>query len=84
MQVGAVGAYSFQPYIYNTNTLSARSMDKIKGIGSDLTSAKTDFSSLSDDDLNTNPLKRGETLHFADIFASQMQMSKINEARIFG
>lgn len=84
MQVGAVGAYSFQPYIYNTNTLSARSMDKIKGIGSDLTSAKTDFSSLSDDDLNANPLKRGETLHFADIFASQMQMSKINEARIFG
>ena len=43
MQVGGIGAYSYQPYIYNTNTLSARSMDRVEAIDSDLTSAKTDF-----------------------------------------
>lgn len=84
MQVGGIGAYSYQPYIYNTNTLSARSMDRIQGIDSDLTSAKTDFSSLSEEVLNTNPLKKGETSDFAGILASQMQMSRMNEARIFG
>lgn len=84
MQVGGIGAYSYQPYIYNTNTLSARSMDRVQAIDSDLTSAKTDFSSLSDEVLNTNPLKKGETLDFAGIFAAQMQMSRMNEARIFG
>lgn len=84
MQVGGIGAYSYQPYIYNTNTLSARSMDRIQAVDSDLTSAKTDFSSLSEKVLNTNPLKKGETPDFAGILASQMQMSRMNEARIFG
>ncbi|MBQ1172595.1 MAG: hypothetical protein IIX48_08385 [Lachnospiraceae bacterium] len=84
MQVGGIGAYSYQPYIYNTNTLSARSMDRVEAIDSDLISAKTDFSSLSEEVLNTNPLKKGETSDFAGIFASQMQMSRMNMARIFG
>lgn len=84
MQVGGIGAYSYQPYVYNTNTMSARSMDRIQAIDSDLTSAKTDFSSLTEEVSNQNPLNKGETPHFADIFASQMQMSRMNEARIFG
>ena len=84
MQVGGIGAYSYQPYVYNTNTMSARSMDRIQAIDNDLTSAKTDFSSLSEEDLNINPLKKGGTYDFAAIFATQMQMSRMNEARIFG
>lgn len=84
MQVGGIGAYSYQPYIYNTNTLSARSMDKIQAIDSDLSSAKTDFSFLSEEAVNINPLQKGETPDFAGIFAAQMQMSRMNEARIFG
>lgn len=84
MQVGAIGGYSYQPYIYNTNTMSARSMDKIQGIGDDLTSAKTDFSFLTDEEQNINPLQKGQTANFADIFAQQMQMSRMNANRIFG
>lgn len=82
MRVGAIGGYSYQPYIYNANSVSSRSMDKIQGIGSDLTSAKTDFSSLVNEEENINPLKKGETPNFAEIFDMQMQMSRMNASRI--
>lgn len=83
MQVGAISGYLYQPYIYNTNALSASSMDKVRAIGDDVTSAGTDFSSLVDDVQNINPLQKGETANFADIFEQQMQMSRTNAARIF-
>ena len=51
-------------------------MDRVQAIDSDLTSAKTDFSSLSEGVFNTNPLKKGETPDFAGIFAAQMQRRK--------
>lgn len=84
MQVGAIGGYSFQPYIYNTNSLSADSLNKIKGIGqdADVTEAKTDYSSLTDNSQNINPLKKGETANFADIFEMQMRMSQENASRL--
>jgi len=83
MQVGAIGSYSYvQPYVYNSNTLSAGSMRKISGIDQDLLSSSTDFSSLTKTKENTNPLKIGETPNFADILTMQMQMGKNHAAKI--
>lgn len=81
MQVGAI---SFQPYIYNTNSLSSSSLNKISGISDDLTSQKTDYSGLTDteENVNSNPLKRGESASFMDILAMQMQMGRNNAARV--
>ena len=83
MQIGAVGANYFQPYVYNTNTLNRASMNKVQGIGDDLLTSKTDFSALTDEQKqNVNPLKRGETADFAGIMDMQMQMSKMNADRL--
>ncbi|MCR5788606.1 MAG: hypothetical protein K6G83_01840 [Lachnospiraceae bacterium] len=83
MQIGAVGASYYQPYVYNTNSLSRSSMNPVQGIGDDLLTSKTDFSALTDDQKqNVNPLKRGETADFSGIFDEQMQMSRMNAARV--
>lgn len=83
MQIGAV---SFQPYIYNTNAVSSKSLNKISAISDDALDSKTDISaltSLSKDPVeNMNPLKRGETLDFAGILEQQMSMSRMNAARV--
>lgn len=81
MQVGAIGSASFMPYIYNTNNVSRASMNKIQGIGEDLLDSKTDFSALSSQE-NINPLKKGQTLDFAGIMSMQMEMSRMNAARV--
>lgn len=77
-----IGALSFRPYIYNTNYVSAESLDKISGIGDDLTTSGTDYSSLVDDSLNENPLQRGETANFADVLQMQFQMGQMNASRL--
>lgn len=77
-----VGALSFRPYIYNTNILSGSSLFKISSIGDDLLNTKTDYSALTDERLNVNPLKKGQTANFVDILEMQMQMGKMNASRI--
>lgn len=83
MQIGSVG---FRPYIYNTNTVSPSSMNKISAIGKDALASKTDVSALTSDEAKksetTNPLKRGESLDFAGILQMQMQMSRMNADRL--
>lgn len=82
MRIGALGVMDFRPYIYNTNRLSGNSLSKVASIGKDLTSAKTDFSALTDEDLNENPLRRGQTVNFKDVWNKQMQTAKLSAARI--
>ena len=83
MQVGSVGTSYFQPYVYNTNSLSRASLNKVQGIGDDLLTSKTDFSALTDEQKqNVNPLKRGETADFNGILDMQMQMSRMNASRV--
>lgn len=77
-----VGALSFRPYIYNTNILSGSSLFKISSIGDDLLNTKTDYSALTDESLNVNSLKKGQTANFVDILEMQMQMGKMNASRI--
>lgn len=81
MRIGAVGGYSYNPYIYNTNSVSSASMNKIQGIGDDLLKSKTDFSALTEQE-TTNPLRKGESLDFMGILDMQLQMSRMNEARL--
>lgn len=80
MQIGAI---SFRPYIFNTNMLSSRSLSKVSPIGEDLLAGKTDFSSLTEENMNTNPLRKGQSTSFADIFAMQMQMGRLSASRLF-
>lgn len=77
-----IGPIGFQPYIYNANTVSSLSMNRVKPIGDDVTKSSTDYSALTDDSKNINPLKRGESASFADILESQMAMSRQNAARL--
>ena len=82
MRVGGIGSAMVQPYIYNTNTVSRNSLNKVSGISDDVTKSKTDFSGLSESDKNTNPLKMGETKDFAGILAQQFFTGQMNAARV--
>ena len=82
MTIGALGAYSFQPYIYNTNTVSSASMNKLSKISDDALDKKIDYSELTDESKNVNPLKKGQTLDFQSMLEMQMQRGQNNAARI--
>jgi hypothetical protein len=78
-----IGALSYQPYIYNTNTISRSSLNKISAISDDLLSSKTDFSGLTEESaVNVNPLRKGETSNFMDVLQMQFQMGQQNAARL--
>lgn len=84
MGVGAISAIgTYQPYVYRTNQVSSRSLSKVAPIGEDLLKSKTDFSGLTKEENETiNPLKRGQTAHFADVLSMQMQMGRMNAQRL--
>lgn len=88
MRIGAVNAYgamsavSFRPYVYNTNTVSAVSLNKLSRISDNVLDKKIDYSELTDERLNENPLKKGQTLDFQGMLAMQMQRGQNNAARI--
>ena len=82
MRIGALNAMDFRPYIYNTNRLSGNSLSKVAPIGDDLLSSKTDFSTLTDEKVNVNPLRRGQTANFMDVLHKQMQIGWLNASRI--
>ncbi len=85
MGIGAISGY--QPYIYNTNSVSANSLNRISAVENDVTSShiKPDRT-LSDiySQETINPLERGETADFAGILAMQMQMGRNNADHLFG
>lgn len=77
MRIGSVGVH-FQPYIYNTNTVSANSLNKISGIEEDALKSSVAYSN----DKNENPLKPGETSNFMDVLTMQFQLGRNNAARV--
>ena len=77
MQISPVGI-SFQPYIYNTNMVSANSMNKIACIEADALKSSIDYNQ----DKNENPLKVGETSNFGELLAMQLQLGKNHATRI--
>lgn len=82
MTIGAIGAYSFQPYVYNVNTVSAASMNKLSRISDDVLDKKIDYSELVDDSRNMNPLKKGQTLDFESVLERQMQQGQLKAAKV--
>lgn len=81
---GAVSALSFRPYVYNANTVNAASMNRLSRISDDVLDKKIDYSELTDESLNENPLKKGQTLNFQDMLDMQMRRGQNNAARIMG
>ena len=82
MTIGALGAYGLQPYVYNTNTVSSASMNKLSRISDDVLDKKIDYSELTEESKNVNPLKKGQTLDFQSMLEMQMQRGQNNAARI--
>lgn len=77
-----IGAVSYNPYIYNTNSVSASSLGKVSGIEEDLLTSGTDFTSMAEDVANENPLRMGETSNFMDVLQMQYQMGQMNASRL--
>lgn len=83
MGVGAVSG--FQPYIYNTNTVSASSMNRISAVDNDVSDSHIKPVTSADYAQETvNQLERGETADFAGVLAMQMQMGMTNADLLFG
>lgn len=87
MAVGAIGGIStayYNPYVYNTRSVSAASLNSIDRISDDATDGGVDFSSIDEENaVNINPLKKGETANFADILMSQFSTSAIRQSEVF-
>lgn len=77
-----IGAIAYQPYVYNTNTVSAASLNRIGAIPNDATAGRTDFEELTKKQENVNPLGRGQSANFMDILSSQMAMSQTKKAML--
>ncbi|MBR6391599.1 MAG: hypothetical protein IKS16_09705 [Lachnospiraceae bacterium] len=84
--VGAVGSLAYDPYIYNTRQVSSASLNRIGRISDDATDGGVDFSAVEkvEEQVNINPLKRGETANFADVLMSQMNLSQIHQSQLLG
>ncbi len=84
MGIGSVTAY--RPYIYNTNTLSANSLNPISGIDDeDLTENRIDISGLQKAySENVNPLKVGETKDYEGTVDMQFAQGMQKAAALFG
>ena len=82
MTIGALSAYGAQSYVYNTNMLSSASMNKLSKISDNVLDKKIDYSELTDESKNVNPLKKGQTLDFQSMLEMQMQRGQNNAARV--
>lgn len=85
MGVGAIGAVgTYQPYVYNTNTLSRSSLNPIGKIDNNVSKSHFDNQISPYAGETLNPLEKGETANYADVLNSQMQMGMNHAARLFG
>lgn len=75
-----VSAISYQPYVYNTNSVSSASMNKISGLSDDALTGKVSYD--GNKGVNENPLAKGQSAHFADIMIQQMSLSQANATRV--
>lgn len=83
MGVGAISG--FQPYIYNTNSVSSSSLNRISAVDNEVSSSHIKPKTSSDYGQETvNQLERGETADFAGVLAMQMQMGMNNADLLFG
>ena len=73
-----IGAISFQTNVYNVNSISPASMNRLSRISDDVLDKKVDYSELAE---NENPLQKGRTLDFQGMLEIQMQRGRFNASR---
>lgn len=80
MRIGGLGMV-YPTYVYNPNTVSANSMNKLSRISDDVLDKKVDYSETVAKE-NENPLRKGQTSDFEGILAKQMQQGQSRAAQI--
>lgn len=80
MRIGGIGNI-YPTYVYNPNTVSANSLNKLSRISDDVLDKKVDYTETEAQE-NQNPLKKGQTLDFEGVLAKQMQQGQNRAARI--
>lgn len=77
--IGNIGIISYNPYIYNSNSISSASLNRVNRISDDATDGGVDATSIMANSTveNINPLKKGETPNFSDILLNQMSMTAL-------
>lgn len=75
MRIGGIGNI-YPTYVYNPNTLSSKSMNKLSRISDDVLDKKVDYSKTVASEENQNPLGKGQTLGFEGILAKQLQQGR--------
>lgn len=70
MRIGGIGNV-FPNFVYNTNAVSANSLNKLSRISDDVLDKKVGYETTAEE--NQNPLRKGETKDFQNILAKQMQ-----------
>lgn len=82
MGIGAISG--FQPYIYNTNSISRSSLNRISAVNNDVSDSHIETITSDYSGETMNPLERGETADFAGVLAMQMQMGRNNASLLMG
>ena len=80
MRIGGIGSF-YPNFVYNTNAVSANSMNKLSKISDNVLDKKVDYEANTEE--NQNPLRKGETKDFQGILAKQMQEGQNRAAAIF-
>ena len=80
MRIGGIGNV-YPTYVYNPNTVTSKSMNKLSRISDDVLDKKVDYSQTAAQE-NQNPLKKGQTIDFEGVLAKQMQEGQNRAAKI--
>ena len=81
MRIGGIG-YVYPTYVYNPNTVSSNSLNKLSRISDDVLDKKTEYTRPEPEEENQNPLRKGQTRDFEGILAKQMQQGQSRAARM--
>ena len=81
MRIGGIG-YVYPTYVYNPNTVSAYSLNKLSRISDDVLDKKTEYTRPEPEEENQNPLRKGQTRDFEGILAKQMQQGQNRAAQL--
>ena len=79
MRIGGIGNV-YPNFVYNTNEVSANSLNKLSRISDNVLDKKVDYETNTEE--NQNPLRKGETKDFQNILAKQMQEGQNRAAAI--
>lgn len=79
MRIGGIENV-YPNFVYNTNAVSANSLNKLSRISDNVLDKKVDYEANTEE--KQNPLRKGETKDFQNILAKQMQEGQNRAAAI--